>query len=486
MPAGAQRQANLNVLLERAAGYGKSSYSGLFNFLRYIERLKKFDEDFAEGAASLDNENLVRIMSIHKSKGLEFPIVILAGAHKSINFMDATAPVLVDQNLGIAVDYVDLKRRTKTPTIIKGAMARRIVRESIAEEERLLYVAMTRAREKLIITGVVKDADKTLDKYRGRAEQLAADGMLSFADSENIKNYLDMIMPVCLMDSDKLKGSFNVMVDAGENSESDAFESEEMSDENKKAVADKDLMSQPEVSAGYPLLDELPEYVPDDNAAGRMKLTVSQLKAMQAEDDSEENAYMDESVKAAIKMEAYDETNSIIPKFISGKEVKLAANERGSAYHRVMECLDYSVSVNIEGVKVDINRMLETGKMNELQVKSVNPWDINTFVQSDTGKRAASAVRSGKARREQPFVFEYESQLIQGIIDLYFEEDGELVIVDYKTDRVNKSAAGEQNLVKRYAVQLDYYAKALAQLTGKRVKEKIIYSFALEKGIIID
>lgn len=486
MPAGAQRQANLNVLLERAAGYGKSSYSGLFNFLRYIERLKKFDEDFAEGAASLDNENLVRIMSIHKSKGLEFPIVILAGAHKSINFMDATAPVLVDQNLGIAVDYVDLKRRTKTPTIIKGAMARRIVRESIAEEERLLYVAMTRAREKLIITGVVKDADKTLDKYRGRAEQLAADGMLSFADSENIKNYLDMIMPVCLMDSDKLKGSFNVMVDAGENSESDAFESEEMSDENKKAVADKDLMSQPEVSAGYPLLDELPEYVPDDNAAGRMKLTVSQLKAMQAEDDSEENAYMDESVKAALKKEECDETNSIIPKFISGEEVKLAANERGSAYHRVMECLDYSVSVNLDGVKADINRMLETGKMNKLQVKSVNPRDISTFVQSDIGKRAASAVNSGRARREQPFVFEYEGQLIQGIIDMYFEEYGELVLIDYKTDWVDKSTAGEQELVKRYAIQLDYYAKALAQLTGKCVKEKIIYSFALEKGIIVD
>ena len=486
MPAGTQRQANLNVLLERAAGYGKSSYSGLFNFLRYIERLKKFDEDFAEGAASLDNENIVRIMSIHKSKGLEFPIVILAGAHKSINFMDATAPVLVDQNLGIAVDYVDLKRRTKTPTIIKGAMARRIVRESIAEEERLLYVAMTRAREKLIITGVVKDADKTLDKYRGRAEQLAADGMLSFADSENIKNYLDMIMPVCLMDSDKLKGSFNVMVDAGENSESDAFESEEMSDENKKAVADKDLMSQPEVSAGYPLLDELPEYVPDDNAAGRMKLTVSQLKAMQAEDDSEENAYMDESVKAALKKEECDETNSIIPKFISGEEVKLAANERGSAYHRVMECLDYSVSVNLDGVKADINRMLETGKMNKLQVKSVNPRDISTFVQSDIGKRAASAVNSGRARREQPFVFEYEGQLIQGIIDMYFEEYGELVLIDYKTDRVDKSTAVEQELVKRYAIQLDYYAKALAQLTGKCVKEKIIYSFALEKGIIVD
>ncbi len=483
MPAGAQRQANLNVLLERAAGYGKSSYSGLFNFLRYIERLKKFDEDFAEGAASLDNENLVRIMSIHKSKGLEFPIVILAGAHKSINFMDATAPVLVDQNLGIAVDYVDLERRTKTPTIIKGAMARRIVRESVSEEERLLYVAMTRAREKLIITGVVKDADKTLEKYRGSAKQLEADGMLSYADSENIKNYLDMIMPVCLMDSDKLKGSFRVMVDAGEDLE--AGVSEAAKTENEAAVADKDLNIQPEVSVGYPSLDELPEYVQADNAAGRMKLTVSQLKAMQAEDDSEENAYMDESVKAAEIAERSDESDSIVPKFISGEEVKLAANERGSAYHRVMECLDYSVSVNINGVKADIERMLETGKMNELQVKSVDPWDINTFVQSDTGRRVVNAMDNGSVRREQPFVFEYEGQLIQGIIDLYFEEDGELVLVDYKTDRVMKGEAGKKELVKRYAIQLDYYAKALAQLTGKKVKEKIIYSFALGKGLSV-
>ena len=484
MPAGAQRQANLNVLLERAAGYGKSSYSGLFNFLRYIERLKKFDEDFAEGAASLDNENLVRIMSIHKSKGLEFPIVILAGAHKSINFMDATAPVLVDQNLGIAVDYVDLERRTKTPTIIKGAMARRIVRESIAEEERLLYVAMTRAREKLIITGVVKDADKTLDKYRGSAKQLAADGMLSFADSENIKNYLDMIMPVCLMDSDKLKGSFKVMVDAGEDSLADADESGELAGV-ANVVGIGELADEIKEAVSYPILDELPEYVPADNAAGRMKLTVSQLKAMQADDDSEEDAYMDESVKAAEIAERSDESDSIVPKFISGEEVKLAANERGSAYHRVMECLDYSVSVNINGVKADIKRMLETGKMNELQVKSVNPWDINTFVQSDTGRRVVNAMDNGSVRREQPFVFEYEGQLIQGIIDLYFEEDGELVIVDYKTDRVMKGEAGEKELVKRYAIQLDYYAKALTQLTGKKVKEKIIYSFALGKELSV-
>ena len=317
--------------------------------------------------------------------------------------------------------------------------------------------------------------------------------MLSFADSENIKNYLDMIMPVCLMDSDKLKGSFKVMVDAGEDSLADADESGELAGV-ANVVGIGELADEIKEVVSYPLLDELPEYVPADNAAGRMKLTVSQLKAMQADDDSEENAYMDESVKVALKKEADDEqtdseamvelSNSIIPKFISGKEEKLAANERGSAYHRVMECLDYSVSVNLEGVKADIERMLETCKMNELQVKSVNPWDIYTFVQSDIGRRVANAVNCGSVRREQPFVFEYEGQLIQGIIDLCFEEDGELVIVDYKTDRVMKGKAGEKELVKRYAIQLDYYAKALEQLTGKTVKEKIVYSFTLGKEIM--
>lgn len=234
--------------------------------------------------------------------------------------------------------------------------------------------------------------------------------MLSFADSENIKNYLDMIMPVCLMDSDKLKGSFKVMVDAGEDSLADADESGELAGV-ANVVGIGELADEIKEVVSYPLLDELPEYVPADNAAGRMKLTVSQLKAMQADDDSEENAYMDESVKAALKKEECDETNSIIPKFISGEEVQLAANERGSTYHRVMECLDYSVSVNLDGVKADINRMLETGKMNELQVKSVNPWDIYTFVQSDTGRRVANAVNCGSVRREQPLYLSTKDSL---------------------------------------------------------------------------
>lgn len=491
MPAGLRRQANLNILLEKAGTYGNSSYSGLFNFLRYIERLKKFDEDFAEGAASLEDENLVRIMSIHKSKGLEFPVVILAGAHKGINFSDARDSVLVEQNMGIAPDYVDLEKRTKTPTIIKSAVARRIIRDSIAEEQRLLYVAMTRAREKLIITGVVKDADKALEKYRAKSQELVMNGRMSYAESENIKNYLDMIMPVCLMPGEELRGRFNVVAankadeirTQGQITEDVCAQDVTFSDVDKKIKREK----------LFPSLDELPEYIQDEADAGRMKITVSELKAMQSEPDSEEDAYMDDFLKIARKKEELEDKasedddlkdNAVVPRFITGEEKKLASNERGTAYHRVMECLDYSRSINIDGVKQDIQQMLDTGRMTRIQVESINPYDINTFVQSEIGQRVSKAEQSGKTKREQPFVFECDGQLVQGVIDLYIEEEDGIVIVDYKTDRIRRDKSGEDELVKRYAIQLDYYAKALEQLTGKKVKEKVIYSFTLGKGIV--
>lgn len=149
-----------------------------------------------------------------------------------------------------------------------------------------------------------------------------------------------------------------------------------------------------------------------------------------------------------------------------------------------MECLDYSRSINIDGVKQDIQQMLDTGRMTRIQVESINPYDINTFVQSEIGQRVSKAEQSGKTKREQPFVFECDGQLVQGVIDLYIEEEDGIVIVDYKTDRIRRDKSGEDELVKRYAIQLDYYAKALEQLTGKKVKEKVIYSFTLGKGIV--
>ena len=202
---------------------------------------------------------------------------------------------------------------------------------------------------------------------------------------------------------------------------------------------------------------------------------------------SMENFFNTNTAKPSAPLDAqYDDLkdNAVVPRFITGEEKKLASNERGTAYHRVMECLDYSRSINIDGVKQDIQQMLDTGRMTRIQAESINPYDINTFVQSEIGQRVSKAEQSGKAKREQPFVFECDGQLVQGVIDLYIEEEDGIVIVDYKTDRIRRDKSGEDELVKRYAVQLDYYAKALEQLTGKKVKEKVIYSFALGKGIV--
>ena len=151
--------------------------------------------------------------------------------------------------------------------------------------------------------------------------------------------------------------------------------------------------------------------------------------------------------------------------------------------HRVMECLDYNNVESFEDVQADIHRMLETERMSEVQINNINVKDIYTFVSSPIGKRVRAAAISGNMRREQPFVFEYDRQLVQGVIDLFIIEDGKIVIVDYKTDRVRKGEAGEKELIKRYSVQLDYYAKALSQLTGLEVKEKLIYSFTLGREI---
>lgn len=150
MPAGKKRQSNIDVLLDRASSFEGTSYSGLFNFLRYIERLQKYDIELTDSQGSGVGSDAVRVMSIHKSKGLEFPVVIMAGLNKQINKMDARNRLVIDQELGIGTDYVNLDKHTKTSTIIKGAVARKILRDSISEEERVLYVAMTRARENLL------------------------------------------------------------------------------------------------------------------------------------------------------------------------------------------------------------------------------------------------------------------------------------------------------------------------------------------------
>ncbi len=518
MPAGKKRQSNIDVLLDKASSFEGTSYSGLFNFLRYIERLQKYDIELTDSSGTGGNGDSVRIMSIHKSKGLEFPVVIMAGLNKQINKTDARNKLVIDRELGIGTDYVNLTRQTKTPTLIKGAIARKILRDSISEEERVLYVAMTRAREKLIMVGGVTSIDKKMSSWQMISDELCVNGVYSYADCENIDRYSDMIMPVALMKQEDNKGTFEFnLISSADIIKEDEAISKEAQSENVSADEDaginesKESMNESQKAPDVynddkaqlydrQKTEELPPYIKDPDADRKVKVTVTELKQMQAEADYDGDAFMHDDIKAAYDEAERDEDKSraadtenveegadsfipTIPKFISGSEETLRANERGTAYHRVMECLDYNNVESFEDVQADIHRMLETERMSEVQINNINVKDIYTFVSSPIGKRVRAAAISGNMRREQPFVFEYDRQLVQGVIDLFIIEDGKIVIVDYKTDRVRKGEAGEKELIKRYSVQLDYYAKALSQLTGLEVKEKLIYSFTLGREI---
>lgn len=481
MPAGEGRQRNVDILLDKAASFEGTSYSGLFNFLRYVERLKKFDIPLTDSASYTDGGNSVRIMSIHKSKGLEFPVVIVAGINKSFNRKDIQGKIVIDQELGIGACCINPEKKTKTSTIIRGAIMRKLLRDSIAEEQRVLYVAMTRPREKMILVGHGKNSDKKYQEWNRIKQEIIKEGEMSYSTCENIKCYADMIMPVVMMDESMNKGKFCIIKNADEimdkYQDSRILAETSEPEDTKREERSKDAE------------DVLPEYVRDVNDDRKIKITVSELKQMQHDADFKTQYVTEEIEKGAdadIEEDNSDGQDEIIPKFIKGESGRLQGNDRGTAYHRVMECLDYNISDTLEGIKCNIELLVQQEKLSKLQADCIKPSDIWDFVNSETGNRVKNALKDGKVRREQPFIFKYDGQLVQGVVDLYFIEEGQIVIVDYKTDRVKVSREGEKELINRYKIQLDYYGMALEQLTGLKVKEKIIYSFTLGRSILLE
>ena len=491
MPAGTQRQANLDMLYTKAAAFEKTSYSGLFQFLRYIERLKKYEVDFAEASVLGENENLVRVMSIHKSKGLEFPVVILAGMGKSINQMDSRGEVVLDTDFGVGTNVVHLDKRIKNPTLLKSAVSQKLIQETISEELRVLYVAMTRAREKLYMIGTVKDAQKAVEGWQAVSDELLAGGWYSYSYEAGLKNYFDMVMPAVLLPQNLRKGTFQIV----------EFKKEELqvSDDISMEVsqAETDISKE----AGQEL-EKLPDYPYADEPVMKPKVTVSELKKMQQDSDFAETAYMPESLKQAVDEQNEDE---LLPEFIAGRKKTLQGSRRGTAYHRVMECMDYDTKPENTAVKAFLKQLVEEEKLTKQQADSIRVSDIVAFMKNPLFERMKRAKQAGDFHTEQTFVFidlseqsdkskqddtnqpdkNNGGQLIQGVIDVYFEEDGSLILVDYKTDKVSKKG-GEDELRRRYALQLEYYAKALSQLLQRPVKEKIIYSFSLGKDIELE
>ncbi len=478
MPGGERRRANLDKLLDYAAEYESSSYSGLFSFVRYIERLLEYETDYGE-AVTEENDNTVRIMSIHKSKGLEFPVVILAGMGKAFNQSDTKAKVVVNPDFGIGPEYVDYKNRTKIPTLLKKAIQKQIRADSLGEELRVLYVAMTRAREKLIMLGGVKDFTKEYESWKEAAGTICA-GKLSYSYLMGAKSYFSFVGPAAVTSAKNFKLiqiSESEIEEEKKDFESDEEQRRRELEEVEPGNVDDKLISWRKFEYPYSSGNSLP-----------MKLSVSELKKLSMDEEFGEDIFAKKSYSLESEEDAAIKTDRIVPAFLK-ERAEYSGTDRGTLYHNVMQRMDFSLQ-DAEAVTAFLEKLVQKGILEARDTEQLNPAKLAAFNRSSVAGRMRAAQAEGRLYREQPFVMgvkacelreEYAGQQeiipVQGIIDVMFEEADGLVILDYKTDVIKEG----NELVRRYKTQLEYYAGAAERLTGKRVKEKLLYSFCLSE-----
>lgn len=499
LPAGSKRRANVEMLLTKASAFEKTSYFGLFHFIRYMEQLEKYDVDYGEADTLDENADVVRIMSIHKSKGLEFPVVFVSGLSKRFNMQDANQSLIVDMDLGVAVDYVDSVRRIKNKTLRRAVLSAKMKEDNLAEELRVLYVALTRAREKLILTAVLDKADE-----KWELAQMTGQERLTYLDFCEAGSYMDFLLPILPKTGIAVKTMRTEDLTAEE-----IREQLRMGDRRGELqrVADGEVLLPGDPEENERKLSKLRErFAYQYPHPGLQKLytktTVSELKiAAMAEKDEEAFHTFEEK-----------EVVPYIPAFRREQE-KVSGAVRGNAFHRTMELLDFTYLFTESGLftgcpnnyeeyrrGLDKNRLqnrLEeflqretiSLRLTEEYAKAVSLPKILNFLEQELAYRMWRAQEQGLLYREQPFVLgidakrldpdlpEGEKVLIQGIIDVFFIEDGEIVLLDYKTDVIDSLEA----LWNRYNIQIQYYEEALTKLMQMPVKERILYSFYLEK-----
>ncbi|MCR5304794.1 MAG: UvrD-helicase domain-containing protein, partial [Lachnospiraceae bacterium] len=464
MRGGERRLANVQMLIKRAEEFEGTSYFGVHDFVRYIDEMRKYDIDFGEADTEGEESDAVRIMSIHKSKGLEFPVVFLAFSANKFNDMDTFGKVVVSSEYGAGMDHIDTEKRIFYPTIRKDMIVSRVKETMHGEEMRLLYTAMTRAKEKLIITGCMKEAEKNLNNAPGftAAPGSAADT----GDIESANNYLSWLMltPV-------IKLAEAVMITKKDDEgDPDAYHA---TLRERRAM----VMSYGEADKGiYDAAVKAFEYTyPHPELRGVFsKTTVTELKRQSLLEEGE-------SAESLFEEKREEEMTFPVPLFMEGEERPAAGNIRGTAYHRVMAVIDPMAS----SVEEDILRLEREGLISPEQRRLVKTKDIEAFVQSELFGRMKEAYKKGKLKREQPFVsFAHGSDeagigktnaIMQGMIDAMWEEDGGVVILDYKTDRVSTMAELEE----RYRFQLELYGEAIGR--EKKIKSLVLYSFHLDK-----
>ena len=503
LPGGSQRQANLRILFERAKQFEETSFKGIFNFINFISKLKKSNSDMGSAKTLGENANVVRIMSIHKSKGLEFPIVICSGMGRNFNTMDFRKDVLYHHELGYGPQIVDFERRISYPSIAKEALKCKINIENISEEMRILYVALTRAKEKLIITSSIKDIEQNMHKW---SSNISTEKMVSKYDILNGKNYMDWMMPAIIKhkDLEDIRETYNLSTSISMEDESkwsvktwsrDDIDFEKHEKEGIREVLNTMDLSQHDTEYYEQIEKKLNfEYPYLGVVKKAASISVTEIKKRQEEYEEQEDSLGLYKHKTTLKK----------PKFLSEsqKSEKITGARRGTIVHLIMEVLDFE-KVNTESeIKAQIQDLVKRRIITEKESQVLSPRKIMRFFKSPIANRMLS---SKFVKREQKIytqikmndiylndeifknnreTYENESVMLRGVIDLYFEEDDGLVILDYKTDFVDEN--NKKEIIHKYKKQIEIYADVLSKLTGKKVKEKYLYLFGIDKQVKVD
>ena len=511
---GRQKKANLDLLTDMAMAYEQTSYRGLFHFVRYIEKLRKAQKDIGQAAESGGQENLVRIMTMHKSKGLEFPVVFVCGLNKRFNLQDARGPLVMHEHLGAGLDFRDPARRVKMENRIRSAIARRVKADTVGEELRVLYVAMTRAEQKLILTGCADSRKKAVEKAKAlrtlSGEKLpagvieGASGMLEWilaalARSPQERSFFDSGMwegpELTEENALKLPGRIRILT----GSQVKHAHEKEQETEDRRLM---ELLSQdPDQTVDPAYRSRLEGMLTEryafsegrENMPGKMSVSEIKHEAYEAE-----LRRIEEEEGTASLVQQAPKSEVPVPRFLQEtvQSHGLSGAAMGSAYHLVLANLDFDQHRTKEQVEALLETMANCDKIQKEEAAAIDTGRIAAFLASDLAERMGRAQRAGKLWREQPFVIakkagqvqskwsDEEQILLQGIIDAFFIEDGEVILVDYKTDRAKPG--DEESLVRRYRVQFELYRDALEMLLRVPVREAWLYSLSLRKAVFVD
>ena len=476
MPNGILRQANLKMLFDKAKQYETASFKGLFNFINFIDKLKTTNTDMDSAKLIGENEDVIRIMSIHKSKGLEFPVVFLCATKKQFNLMDLNENILLHQDIGLGPKYINYERKIEYNTLAKEAIGYKSKIETISEEMRILYVALTRAKEKLIITGLSKDIKKEI-KEKEDLLNMYEEENINFNIVKKYKTYLDWLQLVYLKNKNEIKDILEVDI-----IEKDEFIASLKNDEKEetKKLQEKMFKNKKERNEKIKALlnweykDTLASTIPT-------KTSVTKIKELKKE--------ITNTIKTSEKKDI--KANMSAPKFLS-EQLKITSAKKGTLIHLCIQKLNEKEEYNYEKIQGIVKELSKNEIITKQEEESIDVDAILKYTKSTLWQELKQARQICKekafyinipAKEIYTKDVEYDI-LVQGIIDLYYiNKQGELILVDYKTDYVENGK--EQELVSKYKEQLLLYKRALEEALNKKVSKMYIYSVGLQKNIEI-